>query len=65
MPGDANKCRDHAEHCWRLADATDNPILKQSFIELVQKWAALARNDEGAARLLKQWNVEPWDRHTG
>jgi hypothetical protein len=65
MSGDHNKCRDHAEHCRQLAAATDNPLLKQSFIELAQKWAALARNNEGAVSILKQRNVEPRDRRTG
>jgi hypothetical protein len=42
MPGDPNVCREHAKRCWALASETKNPALKDSLVDLAQRWARLA-----------------------
>jgi hypothetical protein len=46
MAGDPEECREHAKRCWALADKTTNPALKESLVELAQRWASLASDLE-------------------
>ncbi len=55
MPGDPKECRQHAKRCWALASETDNPVLKESLVDLAQRWAALATHLEATKRLLDAW----------
>ena len=42
MPGDAERCRDHAKECWAWAADTKNPSLRESLTDLAKRWARLA-----------------------
>jgi hypothetical protein len=55
MPGDPNECRSHAKRCWALAAECNNPALKQSLVDLAQRWAALATDLEATKSLLDAW----------
>ena len=55
MPGDPQECREHAKRCWALASQSRNSALKESLIELAQRWASLATDLETTQRLLDEW----------
>jgi hypothetical protein len=55
MPGDPNECRRHAKRCWALAVEAKNPVIKESLVDLAQRWAALATDLEATKRLLDSW----------
>jgi hypothetical protein len=55
MPGDPNECRLRAKRCWALAAESKNPALKESLVDLAQRWAALATDLEATQRLLDAW----------
>jgi len=51
MPGDAERCRDHAKECWAWAADTKNPSLRESLTDLAKRWARLVTELE-ATRIL-------------
>ena len=51
MPGDAERCREHAKECWAWAASTNNPNLKESLTDLAKRWTRLATEIE-ASRIL-------------
>ena len=51
MPGDAERCREHANECWAWAASTNNPSVKESLTELAKRWTRLATELE-ATRIL-------------
>jgi hypothetical protein len=55
MPGDPEECRAHAKRCWALAAETKNPVLKESLVDLAQRWAQLAADLQTTRALLDQW----------
>jgi hypothetical protein len=55
MPGDPKQCREHAKRCWELASGATNPVLKESLIDLAQRWARLASDLEVTERMLDAW----------
>jgi hypothetical protein len=55
MPGDPNECRRNAKRCWALAAESKNPVLKESLVDLAQRWAALSTDLEATKRLLDAW----------
>jgi hypothetical protein len=55
MPGDPKECREHAKRCWELASEATNPVLKESLIDLAQRWARLASDLEVTKRMLDAW----------
>jgi hypothetical protein len=55
MPGNPTDCREHAKRCWALASETTNPILKDTLVELAQRWALLAIDLEFTGQLLAEW----------
>ena len=65
MLGDPKECRKHAKHCWALASETENPVLKQSLVEIAQRWARLATELDATHALLKAWGTEAPDKKTG
>ena len=70
MPGDPNVCREHAKRCWALASDTKNPALKDSLVDLAQRWARLAVDLEFTRDLMAEWADKPDtpkgdDRKTG
>jgi hypothetical protein len=58
MPGNPKECREHAKRCWALAAETKNPALKESLVEIAQKWARLATDLEATRALLADWAPE-------
>jgi hypothetical protein len=50
MPGDPNECRRHAKRCWALAGEAKNPVIKESQVDLAQRWDL-----EATKRLLDSW----------
>jgi hypothetical protein len=58
MPGNPKECREHAKRCWALATETKNPALKESLVEIAQKWARLATELEATRALLADWAPE-------
>jgi hypothetical protein len=65
MPGDPKECREHAKRCWALASETINPVLKESLVELAQRWVAIATDLETTKRLLDTWGVNVPGKKTG
>jgi hypothetical protein len=59
MPGDPNVCREHAKRCWALASETKNPALKDSLVDLAQRWARLAVDLEFTRDLMAEWADNP------
>jgi hypothetical protein len=59
MPGDPNECRAHAKRCWALAGEAKNPTLKESLVDLAQRWSLLATDLEATKRLLDAWGERP------
>ena len=59
MPGDPNVCREHAKRCWALASETKNPALKDSLVDLAQRWARLAVDLQFTRDLMAVWAAEP------
>jgi hypothetical protein len=57
MPGNPKECREHAKRCW-VATETKNPALKESLVEIAQKWARLATELEATRALLADWAPE-------
>jgi len=53
MPGDAERCREHAKECWAWAASTNNPSVKESLTDLAKRWTRLATALE-ASRILFQ-----------
>jgi hypothetical protein len=51
MPGDAERCREHAKECWAWAASTNNPSVKESLTDLAKRWTRLATELE-ATRIL-------------
>ena len=51
MPGDAERCREHAKECWAWAASTNNPSLRESLTDLAKRWTRLATEIE-ASRIL-------------
>ena len=64
MPGDPEECRKHAKRCWALASEAKNPEVKNSLLEIAQRWTALAADLEATHKLLKAFGDEP-DKKTG
>jgi hypothetical protein len=55
MPGNPEECRQHAKRCWALAAEAKNPVLKESLVDLAQRWSVLATDLEATKRLLDAW----------
>ena len=64
MPGDPEECRQHAKRCWALAGEARNPELKNSLIEIAQRWTVLAADLEVTHDLLRKWG-DPPDKKAG
>ena len=54
MPGDPNECREHTKRCWALAAETNDPVLKDSLLDVAQRWARLASELETTWNLIDQ-----------
>jgi hypothetical protein len=48
---DERECRLHAEHCEDKARLQSDPQLRQTFLEMHQRWLSLARSYEFLQRL--------------
>jgi hypothetical protein len=55
MPGDPHECRERAKRCWALAAEVKNPALKESLVNLAQRWSALPTDLEARKHLLEAW----------
>jgi hypothetical protein len=55
MPGDPNECRERAKRCWALAAEAKNPVIRESLIDLAQRWAVLAIDLQATRALMEQW----------
>ena len=64
MPGDPEECRQHAKRCWALAGEAKNPEIKNSLVEIAQRWTTLAADLEATHKLLKAYGDAP-DKKTG
>jgi hypothetical protein len=64
MPSDPKECREHAKRCWALAAETKNPILKDSLVDLAQRWTRLALDLQATEEILEKWDRKP-DRQAG
>ena len=58
MPGDPKECREHAKCCWAIASEVTNPVLKESLLEIAQRWSRLAAELDAMQVLLKEWREE-------
>jgi hypothetical protein len=54
MPGEPNECREHAKRCFVLAATAKDPVLRESLIDLEQRWMAIATDLEATQALLAQ-----------
>ena len=52
MPGDPNRCREHARRCAEIARHTPSPEVRDHFTSLEQSWLRLAAEIESGQRLL-------------
>ena len=52
MPGDPNRCREHARDCAELARQTVSPEARDHFTSLEQSWLRLAVEIETSQKLL-------------
>jgi hypothetical protein len=58
MPSDPADCRERARQCAVLADASDDPKLKATFLELARAWSdVVAEIDRRAGA-----HAEGWDK---
>ena len=55
MPGDPKECREHAQHCYRLAAEAHTPVAKKRFEDLASVWMGLATELEEARALVEAW----------
>jgi hypothetical protein len=58
MPGDPKACAENAKRCWALASETKNPALKESLIDLAQRWSRLAIDLQAVRELLEKWGPD-------
>jgi hypothetical protein len=65
MPGDPKECREHAKRCWALASQTKNPVLKESLVDIAQRWVLLAAELDTTHALLKALRTDASDKKTG
>jgi hypothetical protein len=65
MPGDPKECREHAKRCWALASQTKNPVLKESLVDIAQRWVLLAAELDATHALLGAWRTDAPDKRTG
>ena len=56
MPGTPKEGRDNADRCSRLAADTDNPILRDNFANMAERWNRTAIELEHSCDLLEQWS---------
>jgi len=54
MPGDAERCREHAKECWAWAARTNNPSLRGSLTDLAKRWTRLATEIETSLILFEE-----------
>jgi hypothetical protein len=52
MPGDPNRCREHARRCAEIARQTASPEVRDHFTSLEQSWLRLAAEIESGQKLL-------------
>ena len=52
MPGDPNRCREHARRCAEIARHTASPEVRDHFTSLEESWLRLAAEVESGQRLL-------------
>ena len=52
MPGDPNRCREHARVCAELARQTVSPEVRDHFTSLAESWSRLAAEIESGQKLL-------------
>jgi hypothetical protein len=64
MPGDPEECRQHAKRCWALAGEAKNSEVRNSLMEIAQRWTVLAADLEATHKLLKALEHAP-DKKTG
>jgi hypothetical protein len=64
MPGDPEECRAHAKRCWALAAETKDPVLKDSLLDVAQRWARLSSDLETTLDLLHESSHKP-DKKAG
>jgi hypothetical protein len=55
MPGSSQECRQRAEECYALAADSDDPVWRESFMELAARWSRIAIDLEYECALLDQW----------
>ena len=65
MPGDPEECRQHAKRCLALAGEARSPEIKNSLVEIAQRWAALATDLDATHKLLKALEDAPDNKKTG
>jgi hypothetical protein len=56
MSGDPGECSQRAKLCLAMASATTNPALKDSFLEMAQRWSRLAADLDAMNRTLEAWS---------
>ena len=52
MPGDPNKCREHARRCAEIARHTASPEVRDHFSSLEESWLRLAAEVGAGQKLL-------------
>ena len=52
MPGDPNRCREHARRCAEIARHSASPEVRDHFISLEESWLRLAAELESGEKLL-------------
>ena len=52
MPGDPNRCREHARRCVEIARHATSPEVRNHFTSLEQSWLRLAAEIESGQKLL-------------
>jgi hypothetical protein len=62
MPGDPEECRAHARRCWALAAKTTNPVVKESLVDLAQRWSRLAADLKFTHDLMAEWGEDKPDK---
>lgn len=57
MPGDPQKCREHAANCRRLAENATQAAAREKFLILAETWERLASELQSLAPLITALNA--------
>ena len=54
---DSQECRNRAKECFRIAESSPNPLVRQTFSELAAAWLRLANETDTNQALIEHWGA--------